>query len=452
MSTSTQAHAALAADAYKTYPQQDWEKGVEIEGVQYRILAQENQPSGYQGTLYQRKDTGEMIVAHRGTEFDRQLVKDGVLADGGMVVVGTNRQADDAIAFTGQAVTIANRLNTVRCQVPEITVTGHSLGGTLAQISAYRLGLKGETFDAYGAAGLAADMPEGGGQVINHVRATDFVSAASRQFGEVRVYAAQRDVDALQDKGYANDGRVLTDLRNPLGVAFGVGVEAHYSRNFLPNNDLLGASVISEENRARYEQHQPMVDKYRNDIGLIHGTLALPRNTADAVIDAARDVVRGRQTEPAPAAAFLPGQCPAPAAALDPTQPQHPDHAMFRQIRDGVHALDAGLGRTPDESSDRLTASLLRQAKAGGLSQVDHVLLSAQTGQRQSGENVFAVQGGLNDPAHLRTHVNTREALATPVADSFQQIEAFNRNQAAPQRTPEQQAPQQTQPGISVSQ
>jgi hypothetical protein len=31
-------------------------------------------------------DTREIIVAHRGTEFDREALKDGLLADGGMVL------------------------------------------------------------------------------------------------------------------------------------------------------------------------------------------------------------------------------------------------------------------------------------------------------------------------------------------------------------------------------
>ena len=447
MSVSTQAHAALAADAYRTYPREQWDKGIQVEGIDYRILEQVSTSSGYQGTLYQRTDTGEMIVAHRGTEFDRELVKDGLLADAGMVLVGVNRQSDDALAFARRAVDLANDMNLDRCQVPGITITGHSLGGTLAQITSYRLGLKGETFDAYGAAGLVADIPSGGTQVINHVRSTDFVSAASAHYGEVRTYSPQQDIDALRDQGYANDRRVLTDLRNPLGVAFGIGVEAHYTRNFLPGNDLLGDSVISDANRARYAQYQPMVDKYRNDIGLIHGALALPRNAVDGVIDAARDIVRGRQPQDAPAAAFVAGQCALPGS--DPSRPGHPDHAIYGQIRERVIALDASLGRTPDAASDRLSASLLLQAKQEGLGRVDHVMRSVRTAQTPEGENIFAVQGSPSDPGHLRAHVNARTALGVPAEESFRQVEALNQRQAStpPTRQPllEQ---QQEAPGL----
>jgi hypothetical protein len=363
-----------------------------------------------------------MIIAHRGTEFDRELVKDGALADAGMVLIGVNSQADDALAFSRRAVALANDMNLDRCQVPDITVTGHSLGGTLAQITAYRLGLRGETFDAYGAAGLVADIPAGGSQVINHVRSTDFVSAASTHFGEVRVYSPQQDIDALHAKGYANDRRVFTDLRNPLGVAFGIGIEAHYSRNFLPGNDLLGESVISDDNRARYEQHRPMVDKYRTDIALIHGTLALPRNVVDQVIDTARDIVHGRQPETAPPPAFVGARCPVPDAASGPMRPDHPDHALLQQIRSGVHAVDASLGRTPDDASERVAASLLVEARENGLRRVDHVLIGTPSAMPGSSPNMFAVQGALDDPAHLRAHVNISAALATPVEESFRRL------------------------------
>ena len=449
MRTSTDIHAALSADAYNTYPREKWREGVIISGVHYEILDQVSRPSGYQGTLYRNTETGEMMVAHRGTEFDRELVRDGIIADGGMIVVGVNRQESDALAFTSHAVEIANDMNREQCQVSNLTVTGHSLGGTLAQITAYRLGLHGETFDAYGAAGLVADLPEGGTQVINHVRATDFVSAASPHFGELRVYAAPQDIDALRDKGYANDNRVLTDLRNPLGVAFGVGVEAHYSRNFLPGNDLLGESVISEANRARYEQYQPMIDKYRNDIGLIHGTLSLPRNAVDGVIDTARDIVRGRQPQDAPAPAFVAGKCALPVP--DPRQPGHPDHAMYAQIRQGVDALDANQGKAPDAASERVAASLLVQAKQDGLERVDHILRSVQTSRAPEGENIFAVQGSPSDPGHLRTHVNSRSAQGMPVEDSFRQVEALNQRQPEPlqARQPTFDPQQQAAPGLS---
>jgi hypothetical protein len=415
MTVTTQASAALAADAYVFHPKEEWKKGVVADGMEYEIIDQVSKPSGYQGTLYRNKDTGELVVAHRGTEFDRQLVKDGVLADGGMVLAGVNSESSDALQFTQRAIDRVNELNTNGLETPDPIVVGHSLGGTLTQISCYELGLQGETFDAYGAAGLTRHIPEGGHEVINHVRATDFVSAASRHYGEVRTYAIEQDIAALKDHGYANDHRFLTDVRNPLGVTFGVGVAAHYSSNFLPDNPDGKGSIISAENQARYTEYQPMIDKYRGDVHIIHQGLALPRNVVHGVADA---LGHGRGAynpttagEVEPVTAPLPGQ---QDLRLDP---------MFQQIQGHVAQLDAGMGRAPDAASERMSASLYAKAVESGMHRVDGVYLSIDSGQVRAGEYVFAVQGSPTDPAHLRTSMPTQNAIQTPVEASFAQAE-----------------------------
>lgn len=79
-------------------------------------------------------------------------------------------------------------------------------------------------------------------------------------------------------------------------------------------------------------------------------------------------------------AAPAPDEASAPNLALqDPTQPGHPDHALYQQIREGVEALDAKHGRSFDEVSERMTASLLVLAKDNDLERVDHVLVSNAT-------------------------------------------------------------------------
>jgi hypothetical protein len=88
MSMSSQDHADFAKDAYNARQVTgDLDKPVSIGRHEYRILDHHDNPrTGYQGTIYQRVDTREIIVAHRGTEFDREALKDGLLADGGMVL------------------------------------------------------------------------------------------------------------------------------------------------------------------------------------------------------------------------------------------------------------------------------------------------------------------------------------------------------------------------------
>ncbi len=68
-------------------------------GVTYKVLGHVDLVSGDQGTIYRRADTGEVVAAHRGTEFDRQKLQDLVHTDGSMVLGRLNPQADDAIAW-----------------------------------------------------------------------------------------------------------------------------------------------------------------------------------------------------------------------------------------------------------------------------------------------------------------------------------------------------------------
>lgn len=413
MTAGTAELAALAADAYATRTPEQRAKPVDAAGVQYRILEHVDRASGYQGVLYQRVDTGELVVAHRGTEFGREAFKDGVIADAGMVVLGVNSQSRDAMEFTEHAIAVAKRMNESQCTVPAITVTGHSLGGTLAQITAHRLGLRAETFNAYGAAGLVADDSPVDPNIVNHVRASDFVSAASKQIGEVRVYALQDDIDALSRHGYDNARHVI-DVRNPFGVVFGIGGPAHFSDNFTDAN-ARGQSIINDVDAGRAQANAEMIDDYRGDVRRAHAVLAAPRNAVDAVLDLGARITGHARRDEAPAPAFDAGRC-----AWDARVPDHPEHALFLQSRDGVHGIDAGLGRTPDATSDRLIASVFRGAREAGLDRIDAVVASAPTADAPAGRYVFAVQGGFDDPLRKLARVDTVEALRTPVEAAFE--------------------------------
>jgi hypothetical protein len=102
-----------------------------------------------------------------------------------------------------------------------------------------------------------------------------------------------------------------------------------------------------------------------------------------------------------------------------PVDPAHPDHALHQQLSRAVDAMEHSLGRTPDENSERLKASLLLAARQQGLTRVDHVVLSEARGVLPAGQHVFAVQGRLDDPASRRAHVATQQALATPTQESW---------------------------------
>lgn len=134
-------------------------------------------------------------------------------------------------------------------------------------------------------------------------------------------------------------------------------------------------------------------------------------------------------TAPSPEpAAPAPDEASAPNLALqDPTQPGHPDHALYQKIREGVEALDAKHGRSFDEVSERMTASLLVLAKDNDLERVDHVLVSNATSENPAGHTLFVVQGEPSNPAHQRAAMPTELAAQTSVEESMQQFDAVSR-------------------------
>jgi len=107
------------------------------------------------------------------------------------------------------------------------------------------------------------------------------------------------------------------------------------------------------------------------------------------------------------------------------------DRALYTQIRAGVERLDAEHGKPWDDSSQRMTASLLVLAKEQGLSRVDHVVLNNPTENLARGERVFIVEGAIDDPAHRRGHMNTMDALRAPEAASLHRADTLSQSQAA---------------------
>lgn len=262
---------------------------VTLEAVQYKVLEHVDNPrNGYQGTIYQRMDSGEIIVAHRGTEFERERLKDLLLTDGAMVIGRTNPQAADAIALTQRALEIAEKEGQLAGRKPEVTVTGHSLGGTLAQISAHYYDLRGETFNAYGAVSLHHQVPRSGDRVINHVTAADLVSSGSQHYGQVRVYAMPQEIEMLRGRGYANNDSRMFDPRNKLGAAID-GLDSHdmhYFRN-VDGDGRADCSVLSDpRTRELAQEYASMIDKYRRDVEDIRDGLSTRlRGPAGALLD-----------------------------------------------------------------------------------------------------------------------------------------------------------------------
>jgi hypothetical protein len=98
------------------------------------------------------------------------------------------------------------------------------------------------------------------------------------------------------------------------------------------------------------------------------------------------------------------------------SNPNHPDHALYKQALIGLEKLPANAFRNEHERQNA-AASLASEAKINGLNQIDHIALSA------NGASLFAVQGKLEDPAHSRIHQDRTLAAAQPIEKSTAQIE-----------------------------
>jgi putative chitinase len=127
--------------------------------------------------------------------------------------------------------------------------------------------------------------------------------------------------------------------------------------------------------------------------------------------------------------------------------PAHPDHALYQQARNAVHRLDAVHRRAFDQRSDNLAAALTVAARRDGLHTIDAVVLS------DDASRAFAVQGKLDSPLRQIAHVQTVEAINTPMTQNsiaWPQLLPPPPD-AAPLLPPseQQQAAQPTSPGMS---
>ncbi|WP_228884046.1 lipase family protein [Stenotrophomonas rhizophila] len=289
----------MSSLAYETPVRQPNGKydSMRLDGVDYDVLAHLDCRSGYQGTVFQNRYTKEVIVAHRGTEFDRQPLKDGAI-DLGMVTRRINAQADDAIALTELALSKAHEVGAT------VSVTGHSLGGALAQITAHRFNLPGEAFNPYGAAGLGYRVPQGvpagAAPFTSHVMAGDVVSAASPHYGTVQVYALQSELDILRQSESLH-GSPLTTVMPVLGGALQLTevvrlADSHRMHHFLDvdGNGQPDRSVLDDPNaRLRTAEDRQRVQDFRERVADSRIVATLVAGGAPGLVSDLSDRIRG---------------------------------------------------------------------------------------------------------------------------------------------------------------
>ncbi|HVI55846.1 MAG TPA: peptidoglycan-binding domain-containing protein [Luteibacter sp.] len=118
----------------------------------------------------------------------------------------------------------------------------------------------------------------------------------------------------------------------------------------------------------------------------------------------------------------------------------HPGNAIYKQALEGVKAIDAKHGRTPDHLSNNFAASLATEARNAGLTKIDHVVMS------DDGKRAYAMQGESSSPFKRVAEVDVAQSVAKPIEQSSAEYAKVDQQQAVPQpQVPQPQQTQQTQ-------
>ena len=254
--------------------------------------------------------------------------------------------------------------------------------------------------------------------MINHVMASDPVSAASPHFGQVRIYARPNEISTLAANGFSNHSLRALIPDRPI-IAAGSSFGAHKLGNFLGD----GSVLQHPETQKLAKDNARMIEEYRDDVeSLRRGVTRAARGIPGGAVDL-YDHIRGplQPGEPARREAEKNGHH---TSMLRMDDPNHVGNPLFSDAIRGVHAQDVRVGRVPDVMSTQLAGSLAAEMHAAGGKRIDEVVMNADASRS------FAVQGQGGDPAHLRVSVDTAVAMNTPLEQSSQRID----QQAAGQR------------------
>jgi hypothetical protein len=110
------------------------------------------------------------------------------------------------------------------------------------------------------------------------------------------------------------------------------------------------------------------------------------------------------------------------AAQQDHTAPaltdaSHPGHELFNSASVHLQPQRERLGLQDDAAFRNTAAAMAARADEAGMQRIDHVLPG------QGGNVLFAVQGAMEDPAHLRLQVDAAQAARQPIEHSAQQLQ-----------------------------
>jgi acetyl esterase/lipase len=206
--------------------------------------------TNYRGAVVQDEATSQLIVVNKGT--DPSNIHD-ITADLGMGMMGAPTQWPEAAKTMRWALDYAEKAH---IPASDISITGHSLGGALAQLQAAMpesAGIHAETFNTYGVLSMAMsphlhlDAQAAEDRVINHRMYHDPVSKLADPIGRSVYYMDQADYQRHHQGGLS-----------PVGEA-GAIAAAHGIGNFW-NGDRNEPAEVFAHNYMHDLNHRPLDD------------------------------------------------------------------------------------------------------------------------------------------------------------------------------------------------
>lgn len=174
--------------------------------------------SSFYGAVYVRGRTGVVAIRGSGSVFVLNEWRDWTDADVELARLRLPiNQLGDGFDLLGTARKILEARG-----VDAVVVTGHSLGGALAQIIAARLTTfpaVGVSFNAPGASGLAGPikLPETNGKNVHNFRSSwDPVSLRGRHIGKAPVHIATQSAKSVASPAFVIGSMLLDHRIGPL--------------------------------------------------------------------------------------------------------------------------------------------------------------------------------------------------------------------------------------------
>jgi hypothetical protein len=185
-------------------PKPDWSSGRWDAALQeqpwttsWRFLDESSvDPHAYFGVAFENIDTGQIVIASRGTQTLYDLLVSDLNILRGIIPP----------TFFAAAEFASEVVMTYQGSGREILVTGHSLGGADAEYQAAKLGLGGSTFAALGVKFAA---PESAPNLVNYLYPQDAIANLSPHIGSVaniQLNGPAQWIDLLATRQYEGEG------------------------------------------------------------------------------------------------------------------------------------------------------------------------------------------------------------------------------------------------------